>query len=169
MSPALVQKIALKEKELAICLIATFAGNQLKSPLSHSVASYIAGLVYTDGYIFTRNSRDAQFVRLSLRNTSQFLYMELDQREKKQKIWTQILKSPFPNAQLAPETATSPLAPRLRPRPMLRAAFAVIVQSVLILCFLIFVWTMDNNCAPPRLARTSPHHSVWVFPTLQRW
>uniref|UniRef100_A0A7N2R8G2 E3 ubiquitin-protein ligase RMA n=1 Tax=Quercus lobata TaxID=97700 RepID=A0A7N2R8G2_QUELO len=45
-----------------------------------------------------------------------------------------------------PETATSPPAPRRRPRPMLRAAFAVTAQLVLILCFLIL-----------------------VFPILQRW
>ena len=65
-----------------------------------------------------------------------------------------------------PETAMAPLAPRLRPR--LKTAFAVIVQLVLILCFLIFIWTMDNNFAPFHLTRPSPHRFVWVFPTLQR-
>ena len=66
-----------------------------------------------------------------------------------------------------PETAMAPLAPRLRPR--LKTAFAVIVQLVLILCFLIFIWTMDNNFAPFHLTCPFPHRSVWVFPTLQRW
>lgn len=57
-----------------------------------------------------------------------------------------------------PETAMAPLAPRLRPR--LKTAFAVIVQLVLILCFLIFIWTMDNNFVPFHLTRPSPHRSV---------
>ncbi|KAK7834668.1 hypothetical protein CFP56_024573 [Quercus suber] len=103
-SPALVQKKALKERELAICLIATFAGNYVKTLLSHSVATNTAGLVYTVGYIFTRNSRDAQGKRKEAK--------ELDPNSQKS-----IPKRP---AGPRPETAMAPLAPRLRPRPRLK-------------------------------------------------
>ena len=85
--------------------------------------------------------------------------MELDQGKEAKDLDPNSQKSiPKRPAGPKPETAMAPLAPRLRPR--LKTAFAVIVQLVLILCFLIFIWTMDNNFAPFHLTRPFPHRSV---------
>jgi hypothetical protein len=69
--------------KVLVILHATFAGNWLKTLLSLSVATFIAGLVYTSGYIFTPNSKNAHIVRLLLRKTSWFLFMELDEEKQK--------------------------------------------------------------------------------------
>lgn len=128
-SPALVQKMALKERasNLFNCNICwQLAKNPVVTQCGHL---YCWPCLYRWLHFHTKFQGCPVCEAIIEEHKLVNLYMELDQREKKQKIWTQILKSPFPNAQLA----QGPRLPRLLLHPGLGTG-PCSEQLLLLLC-----------------------------------
>ena len=137
---------------MLVILHATFAGNWLKALLSLSVATFIAGLVYTSGYIFTPNSKNAHIVRLLLRKTSWVLSMELDEEKQKDLDPKSKSISNIPNRPTGQDK--DPRGPRLAgraallwadlfaPFPKIVAIFSMLMLGLLVMVILVpYFWS----------------------------